>query len=241
MGRVNPLRNTGRRSQNGGDCGSEVRAIRARLRSMADVRAARLAKSALRSPWQFYGVIPPRVRALAREVARRHRRDADLSGVLRIARSLWRSGRHEEMSLAIHLVATQERRLRDGDWAEFRGWIARARSADHCDLLALNLLGVLVCRDRSWCRVLHHWALSDNVWMRRAAVAAVVPRTHRMADVEAALAVCEQLMRDRAPEVQEAVAAALREASGRDPRLTGAFLERWEGKGRGAILEAARG
>jgi hypothetical protein len=60
-----------------------------------------------------------------------------------------------------------------------------------------------------------------------------------MGDVEAGLEVCEALMRDPSPVVQEGVGALLREARAVDPAATGQFLERWRGKARPEILRAA--
>jgi 3-methyladenine DNA glycosylase AlkD len=195
-----------------------------------------MAKSALRSPLSFHGVIPPQVRMLAREIARRHRKDRSLAPLLSTARALWRSRWHEERSTAIHMVAALVRRLDHDDWIEFKGWLQGVRSADHCDGIAIDLLGSLVKRDRSWCRVLKHWTLSKRVWERRAAVMAVMLRTRQMGDVEAAFYICESLMRDRAPQVREAVVAVLSEAWHSDPSMTGEFLDRWKGKGAPDLL-----
>ena len=43
-------------------------------------------------------------------------------------------------------------------------------------------------------------------------------------------------MRDRAPEVQEAVAVLLRESQSADPALTGEFLDRWRPKAPPSLL-----
>jgi 3-methyladenine DNA glycosylase AlkD len=211
--------------------------VRRRLRSMSNPRAASLAKSALRSPLSFHGVIPPQVRALAREIARRHRKDRKLDGLLATARALWKSRWHEERSIAIHMVATLQRRLDHDHWAEFKGWLQGVRSADHCDVLAVEVLGHLVKRDRTWCRVLKHWTLSVNPWERRAAAMGVLLRTRQMGDVEAAYYVCESLMEDRAPQVQDAVVTVLSEAWLSDAEQTGDFLQRWKGKGAPALLK----
>lgn len=212
--------------------------VRRRLEAMANPQAAELARAALGSPYRFYGVIPPSVRSLARQVARRHRHDRNLSAVLRAAEELWAGDHHEEKSVAIHMAAALTRRLEHDHWKIFKGWMKDVRTPDHCDGIAVDILGTLVKRDRSWCRVLRHWARSANVWERRAAVGAVILRTRHMGDVEAALSVAEQLMRDKAPEVQEAVAALLRDARSADPRLTSEFLDRWRGKAHPSILEA---
>jgi len=204
---------------------------------MANPLAAKLARSALRSPLSFHGVIPPQVRSLAREIARRHRRDRTLSALLSTARLLWKSRWHEERSTAIHMVAALVRRLDHDHWIEFKGWLQGVRSADHCDGIAIDLLGSLVKRDRSWVRVLKHWTLSTSVWERRAAVMGVLLRTRQMGDVEAAFYICESLMRDKAPEVRDGVVTVLTEAWRSDPVQTQEFLDRWKGKGAPAILK----
>lgn len=204
---------------------------------MANPRAATLAKSALRSPLSFHGVIPPQVRALAREIARRHRKDKTLEGLLATARALWNSKWHEERSTAIHMVAALVRRLDQEHWTEFKAWLQGVRSADHCDLISVELLGSLVKRDRTWCRVLKHWTLSPKVWERRAAAMGVLLRTRQMGDVEAAFYICESLMEDRAPQVQEGVVAVLSEAWLSDEAQTTEFLKRWKKKGAPSVLK----
>lgn len=215
----------------------EVAEVRRRLKAMGDPRAASLAKSTLRSPHRFHGAIPPQVRSLAREIARRHRKDRTLAPLLSVARSLWKSRWHEERSTAIHMIATLVRRLDHDHWNELKGWLKGVRSADHCDVIAVELLGSLVKRDRTWCRVLKHWTLSTRVWDRRAAAMGVLLRTRQMGDVEAAFYVCESLMQDRVPEVREGVVIILSEARLSDPAATDAFLDRWKGKGHPGILE----
>jgi 3-methyladenine DNA glycosylase AlkD len=214
----------------------EFNEIRRRLRAMGDPRAAALAKRALRSPHKFHGVVPPRVRALGREIARRHRKDADLAPLFRLTGLLWKSPWHEERWTAIQAVVPLGRRLGNDHWPTLKEWVRGVRCADLGDALSVELLGRLVKRDRSWCRVLKHWTLSKNVWERRAAVLAVMLRTRHMGDAEAALQLCEPLMRDRDPRVQEAVAAVLREARSAHPALAGEFLERWRGKASPSLL-----
>lgn len=214
----------------------EAAEVRRRLQSMANPLAAKLAKSALGSPHSFHGVIPPQVRSLAREIARRHRRDKTMAPLMATARALWKSRWHEERSTAIHMLAALVRRLTQDDWTELKAWIQGVRSVDHCDLIAVELLGSLVKRDRTWCRVLKHWTLSPRIWDRRAAAMAVLLRTRQMGDVEAAFYICESLMEDRAPQVQEGVVAVLSEAWMSDPGLTKEFLDRWKTKGAPALF-----
>jgi len=218
--------------------------IRARLEELADPRGAAAAKAVHRCPCRFRGVSAFRVRALARQVARRHHRDRP-EEVLEIARWLWRSPWHEDKSVAVHLASILAPRLEDRHWKEFRRWVERARGAGHADAVAVQVLGRMVERDRTWCRVLRHWTLSPEPRVRRAAAGAVLLRTRHMGDVEAALSVCEPLMLDRSPEVREAVAAVLQQALRAGDDETRRFLERWRGRvPRGflsAILRASAG
>lgn len=215
---------------------SEVDEVRSRLRAMGDVRAAKLAKSALKSPLSFHGVVPPQVRSLAREIARRHRKDKTLVPLLKTAGALWKSPWHEERSTAIHMIAALVRRLDHDDWKELKVWLQSVKSSDHCDGLSVDLFGSLVKRDRSWIRVLKSWTLSENVWERRASVMSVLLRTRQMGDVEAAFYICESLMRDKAPQVREGVASVLIEAWNSDAVQTQEFLDRWKGKAAPGLL-----
>jgi 3-methyladenine DNA glycosylase AlkD len=216
----------------------ELQEVRSRLKLMGDPRAARLEKAAVRSPHRFHGIVPPLVRAVARQIVRAHRGDRDLSSVFDLAGGLWNSPWHEERGLAIQVVAAFGRRLGHDHWPLLKDWVRGVRCADHGDGIAVELLGRLVKRDRSWCRVLKHWTLSKSIWERRAAVMATLLRVRHMGDAEAALQICETLMRDRAPQVQEAVGVVLREAQASDPALTREFLDRWRAKARPAILAA---
>ncbi len=186
----------------------EVEAIRARLAARGRGSADALGKT-------------------ARGAARGHVRDRDLSHGLAVARALWRSPRAEEKTLAILYLSHFHRRFEPVHWKEFKSWVARARTAEHVDLIATKLLGNLVLKDRTWCRVLRHWTLSRVDRERRAAAMALVPRTRQMGDAEAALALAEGLVRDRSPLVREGFAALLREAQAADPALTRDFLSRW--------------
>lgn len=184
-------------------------------------------KAALGTPWKVLGVVPPEIRKIAREAGRKQR---DFKGRFGLARLLWKGRVHEEKSVAVTLLAREARRLGPDDWAELKAWVGQVRSFDHCDGIAVELLGSLVKRDRSWCRVLKHWTLSKNPWDRRAAAGAVLLRARHMRDVEAALGICEGLMTDRAPEVRQAVEVLLGECLDADRDPTVEFLARWRKK-----------
>ncbi|MBI2899845.1 MAG: DNA alkylation repair protein [Planctomycetes bacterium] len=168
------------------------------------------------------------LRRVARRAARRHGRGPDLSAPLALARKLWAAD-GAERSVAIGMIAELERFLDGAHWALFKRWTEGCRSRRQADAIAVEILGAIVARDRTFVRVLRHWSRSRDPKIRRAAVLGVLLRTRRMGDAEAALSVCEALMRDRNPGVAEAVERVLRESAEADAEATREFVERWRG------------
>ncbi len=130
---------------------------------------------------------------------------------LALARKLWSGGKEEERFLAIHLVASIERFLDSSHWNLFRGWLQEAETEMLQDGVASRIFGAFVMEDRSWIRVLCHWAQSKDAMERRAAVMAVFPRTRRMSDHEAATSVLEVMMGETDEGVRGAVVRLIRE------------------------------
>ncbi|MEK7862465.1 MAG: DNA alkylation repair protein [Chloroflexota bacterium] len=170
------------------------------------------------------------VRTLARKAARLHRKDRTLAPLIELAHALWKGKSESGKTAALEMVSSVGRRLEEDHWPELKGWVGDVRLAKHADLLGRDVLGWLVQRDRAWLRVLKHWALSKNKWERRVAVMAVVPRARRMGDAEAAHDLCESLMGDADPDVQEAVGLLLCESFEADPGMTRDFLSRWDSR-----------
>lgn len=167
------------------------------------------------------------VRKVIRALARKYRRADSIEGLIRAASELWKGGGEEERDVALGALVLLSKHLEQEHWPLFKDWIERAKLPRQVDLISRDLLGALLRRDRSWLRVLKHWALSKQVRQRRAAVLAVVPRARRMGDVEAALEIAEGSIQDAAPEVQEALAELLQEASASHAGAVQDFLGRW--------------
>lgn len=199
---------------------SEAEALRQKLRDLARPGARR------ESPHHVLSVPEEEVRRLARQTARKHRNE-DVNVLVSLAGELWQTGVHEEMTLALVMLQTLERFLDDSHWNVFKTWMEDVRTVDHCDRMARELLGAIVTRDRTFVRVLRHWARSENVWVRRAAVLGVFLRARQMSDIEAALSVCEPLMADKEPLVREAVELILKECVEVDAAMTAEFRSRW--------------
>src|SRR5918993_5126475 len=76
--------------------------------------------------------------------------------------------------------------------------------------------------------LIHRWARSRDVWLRRAALVSTValnrPNEGGRIDAPRTLAICERLVRDREDMVVKALSWALRELGRQDPEPVRAFL-----------------
>lgn len=116
---------------------------------------------------------------------------------------LWSRGAREE---AVRLAAACGAWLEARHWKLWAGRMDRTRSALLADLIARDLIGVMVERDFAWLRVLRHWALSRKPARRRASALAVLARVRRLQDAEAGDSLLAALRGERSPLVLAALA-----------------------------------
>lgn len=168
-----------------------------------------------------------KIRKLARKLVRLHR-EAGLDPLVEQCCRIWSGQSSDERMLVLEALALQSRFLRDEHWDLLRSWAESGLPQDQADLLGRELLGALVRRDRSWLRVLKHWALSTDPALRRISVMAVVSRVARMADVEAGLEMAEALVHERSASVNQALHGLLGEVRHHAPEAYENFLARWK-------------
>jgi 3-methyladenine DNA glycosylase AlkD len=101
------------------------------------------------------------------------------------------------------------------------------------DAFACSLSGVAWRNHQVSQDLIHNWARSDNVWIRRAALASTIPLNNRTrggaGDPIRTLAVCELLATDREPMIYKALSWALRELSKRDAASVFQFMNEFDG------------
>jgi 3-methyladenine DNA glycosylase AlkD len=82
--------------------------------------------------------------------------------------------------------------------------------------------------------LIHRWARSKDVWLRRAALVSTVALNNAarggQGDAARTLVVCELLVADREDMVVKALSWALRELAKRDPKAVRAFVQKHESK-----------
>ena len=101
-------------------------------------------------------------------------------------------------------------------------------SWDSVDAFARTLSGPAWAQGLIGDELIHRWARSRDLWLRRAALVSTValnrPADGGRIDAPRTLAICERLVDDREDMVVKALSWALRELGRRDPRPVTAFL-----------------
>lgn len=202
-----------------------VRAIRTRLRQLADPAIAAQARRFFKTgPGQygerdrFLGIRVPALRALAREY-----RAASEKTVL----SLLRSALHEERLLALIMLVDRYRRSGERDRARIHAlYVEHMRYVNNWDLVdgsASEILGAHL--DNRDVGPLYALARSRNLWERRIAIIATL-RFIRRGSFEHTLAIAEALLDDREDLIHKAVGWMLREVGNRDRTAAEQFLRK---------------
>lgn len=151
-----------------------IDALRAAFVAHADPARAAPMQAYMKSALPFYGIPAPLRRRLTVAAAEAHPA-ADLPGLLRTMRTLWRtagyreeryaaielprSGRAHRKLLTLELLPMLEEMLVSGAWWDF------------CDDISGNALAGLLERfPRDMKPLLRRWARGDDLWLRRAAM-----------------------------------------------------------------------
>ena len=123
------------------------------------------------------------------------------------------------MLFGVFVLARFRKRLDASVWAKLEAWLDCIDNWETCDQLAKGVAAELVARDLGRLPRLVRWARSPQPWRRRFALAtAAALNQGGKQEIEATLEVCEPLMGEREPIVQQAVGWALREASKNDAK-----------------------
>ena len=174
--------------------------------------------------------LPQKSTATVRKVRRSHSRtlrSEDAALILDIARELIGCGRLRWV--AYELISNHKPAFESLDDALLDELGQGIDSWDSVDAFGRTLSGPAWLRGLASDALIRRWAISDDLWWRRAALVSTVAlnmRSHGGAgDTERTLAVCEMLAADREDMVQKALSWALRELVWHDSDAVRSFLD----------------
>jgi len=179
---------------------------------------------------KIYGVRVPRLREIAHDWQRAHKKISHEDGdLMALVEALWDGGTREERLLAVYLLERYRRWIPDLTWAHFERWRQGLDNWEVSDGLGQWVLGRWLLADPDE-RLDHLWNLiaDEDVWSRRLALVATTWLNRGRKDVsfpDLTLGLVDRVKRERHPMITKAVSWALRELSKKHPDRVGAYLE----------------
>jgi len=187
--------------------------IEAELQKLANSEVAFQSKNYLKSPFQFYGIRVP----ILREISKKFK-NLEIYDTYNLFDELWNSGYHEEMSLAIFILAFQNKKF-DIETLKFLfPRLEKIKTWDHADYVASDILGKMLL-ENSWMNS-ELWKMSDskNPWIRRISIVSNIWAIKK-GKIELVFKLAEKLAYDENIFVQKGTGWMLREC-GKKERLS---------------------
>jgi 3-methyladenine DNA glycosylase AlkD len=207
------------------DAPAAARAVRRLLDEYADRTHRASPRLASSAAGLVYKTAPPVVRAIA--AALRTPALADPLAALRLAEALWAGGSREERRLAAEVMGFVAPGAVTDVLELVERWAPAIESGETADALAELGLGALFrTNPNRFLDLARAWAASPSRWVRRLALACVLPllKDRQWDNVPSALAVVRPAMHDSDAEVRRAAAAALEALGPRSPAEVARFM-----------------
>ena len=143
--------------------------IREQLGRLGDPARAVQEKRYLKSPFRFYGVAVPQIRAIARQF-RRDYRHVPKEALWNLCWALWQGGYHEERALSMLLLAEYRSLLDYTDMPSLETMLRESVNWDQVDEISVHLVGSILQKDSRVLEYLKAWSVDNSFWMRRIAL-----------------------------------------------------------------------
>lgn len=196
----------------------EIQKIRQELASLGDKERAENSKRYLKSQYAFYGVRVP----VLRKIAKRYK-NIEIYESYNLFDELWKSGNHEEMNLAIFILANQKKKFNLETWDFVIKRLERAKSWDLVDILSSSILGEILLKNLQLISEVKKMAESKNPWIRRTGIISTC-RLISKNKLELTLRLAEKLVYDDDIYVQKGAGWMLRELGKKDRMLLREFV-----------------
>jgi 3-methyladenine DNA glycosylase AlkD len=205
-----------------------AREVLAELRRAGDARRAAAMRVYFKrdEDVRFFGVGLPVVRRISADVARRFRDTWDPSAAIAFCDALIRRPELEAKSVGVVVLARWRRDFPDRLFVTARGWLAQGHAASWAavDLLAPAVIAPLVERRPALLARLERWTGARSLWVRRAAVVALIPLARHGRALGQAYRVALALSGDSHDLIHKATGWLLREAGKTDMARLERFL-----------------
>ena len=189
------------------------------LKKLSNKQFAEDIKKYIQSPYEFYGIRVPELRTLARRLHDEHK----IEDFYRVFNRLWKSGYHEEMSLAIYTLQLYKEEFNLNTWRFLKTKLKDMKSWDQIDIVGTNISGYILIKYPQLEREIIKLSRSKNMWMRRLAIVSSYPLI-KQGNIRLTMKLAEDYVKDNEDYIQKATGWMLREAGKQRPEIVKRFI-----------------
>ena len=193
--------------------------LKRQLKKLSNKQFAEDIKRYIKSPYEFYGIRVPEIRILAKRLHEEH----SLKQFYNIFNKLWKSGYHEEMSLALYTLQLYEENFDLTTWKFLKPKLKNIKSWDQIDAISSSIIGKILLKYPKLERELLKLSRSKDFWARRIAIVSTLPRI-KEGDIRLTMKLAEKYVHDKEPYIQKATGWMLREAGKQNPEIAKRFI-----------------
>jgi 3-methyladenine DNA glycosylase AlkD len=198
--------------------------FRQQFKRLGDPERAAQETRYLKSPFKFYGVSVPQIRAVARQF-RRENRDVSKEALWDICQALWQGEFHEERALAMFLLEEHRTLLDYSDIPLLERMLRESTNWDQVDEISVHLVGSVLQKDQRALEYLKGWSRDPNFWMRRAAlISQLLLFRERKGDKGLFYSFADEMMEEKEFFIRKAIGWVLRDISKVDPEEVFRFV-----------------
>ena len=187
--------------------------IRSDLRNSSDEKTRQSSLKFFKESVHTYGVKSAMVAAIGKQ---HFKSVAHLSKfeIFVLCEELWKSGMMEEGFIACHWSNNMRKSFEPADIKVFEHWIkSYVTNWATCDTLCNHTVGEFFMKYPNFISVLNNWAVSKNLWLRRAAVVSLIIPARKGMFLKDIFGLAEILLTDREDMVQKGYGWMLKAAS----------------------------
>jgi 3-methyladenine DNA glycosylase AlkD len=193
--------------------------IKRRLKRLNNKQIAEDIKQYLKSPHEFYEVRIPEMKVLAKRLHEEY----SLKDFYKVFNKLWKSGRHEEISLAIYAFQLYQDRFDMDTWKFLKPKLKDMKSWDQIDNVSIHIIGPMLIEYPQLEKEILKLSKVKNFWLKRLAIISTLPSLKK-GRYKLTLALASHYLYEKEEHIQKATGWILNEIGKEKPELIKRFI-----------------
>lgn len=182
----------------------------------ADLKVAEIGQRFFKSPIKIHGISTPRVHKFSRDIFKEMKLSSK-DEVFDLCEKLWETGYLEECIVACNLSDFLAKDFSEDDFGIFEKWInLYVKNWATCDTFCNHTVGDFLIKYPKFVCEMKKWAISDNLWLRRASAVSLILPIRRGFFMNECFEIAEILLKDNEDLVQKGYGWMLKVASDYD-------------------------